>query len=87
MADFHPGTKMLMYKTRLVKERGTGLNGSGIESGARIQVIAVTSAIRTSRRVLVCVCLVVVVDDGFISVGISFLLLKFAEQKTGACSI
>ena len=49
MAAFHPSIKILMYKTRLVRERGTGLNGSGMESGAKMQVIAVTSAIRTRQ--------------------------------------
>ena len=81
MAAFHPSIKILMYKTRLVRERGTGLNGSGMESVAKMQVIAVTSAIRTSRCVRTCGCLVVAEGIGFISVVSSFLLLKFMEIK------
>ena len=42
---------MLIIITRLVRLIGTGLTGIGIARGAKIQVIAVIRAIRTSLRV------------------------------------
>lgn len=54
---------------------------AGWKAALKIQVIAVTSAIRTSRCVLTCGCLVVAEGIGFISVVSSFLLLKFMEIK------
>ncbi len=43
-----PSTYADKYTASTVSEIGTGLNGSGIESGPIIQVMAVMAAIRVS---------------------------------------
>lgn len=48
VACFHPNKNILIKRTKFVKEIGTGLNGTGIAKGARMQVTAVNSAVKTN---------------------------------------
>lgn len=77
-----------MYRTKFVRDSGTGLKGSGIESGARMHVTAVTSPIRTSVPVLLCEWVSVVVDDECIIGVKSFLCDKVcAAWKNSSCPL
>ena len=66
-AEFVPSTKTEKYNTRFVNEIGTGLNGSGILNGPRMQVSAVINAINV-------ICFVV---RNFAFVSMCFVLLLY----------
>lgn len=51
--DFIPRTKIARKIAKFVREIGTGLNGSGMESGPRTQVTAVIRAMSTICFVLI----------------------------------